>query len=613
MGDLRQGSRSWWRPALRPPYPNVCNSLGEKAGFFHDHHWWYSAGPARDEYQRVEPEIIAQLNILFTDTIPPILHIQLYMIGRSTDTARPTIMFFGQDKDARKKAKKTVDNSDLLCRLPGFRTGHQSEDPGRGNLISPASGDSTSDKSVTQSSLPEPSASQQHTKIDQRASVSNDRGFQFIVGGSLRELKSKKNMTAVRKRAMREYLLNNYKDLTKPKRGDQTASSQVASEDLRLGGTSLHGVYFDASQPIGRVGMPIFVKQSVGPPRKATANVVFEGRKCWFLSVSHVFSDHTLATGHTTAEVDSDFDLGSGSETEDSNITSDATSRASISSPESLSRERSGSSSSDFAISSIWDQPTFDAHVPLENSTEHDSGKIQDHNMQLEQVQGPGGSTKRSFALDWILIEITNPEFVRALSDVKLIAQTLAGSIEQVSATPSSTVVIWTSHGRVTGQLMDETVCMRLPHSATFERLQSIKLNIPLHWGDCGSMVSFAGSTEPHGFVVASSSDRSIAYITSASRVLADSWTHWDVFAPIPANRALGHALRSTDNPTPLIRPLDPTRLDAYKEYPCPLFKSFGLGVDPFRLMFQNPYHRVSVEQMKILCEYQIFAVERSY
>jgi hypothetical protein len=39
-----------------------------------------------------------------------------------------------------------------------------------------------------------------------------------------------------------------------------------------------------------------------------------------------------------------------------------------------------------------------------------------------------------------------------------------------------------------------------------------------------------------------------------------------------------------------------------YVREECPLFRSFGEGVDPFRTMFQSSYPRVSVERLKFLC-----------
>ncbi|KAF3000265.1 hypothetical protein E8E13_008092 [Curvularia kusanoi] len=39
-----------------------------------------------------------------------------------------------------------------------------------------------------------------------------------------------------------------------------------------------------------------------------------------------------------------------------------------------------------------------------------------------------------------------------------------------------------------------------------------------------------------------------------------------------------------------------------YVREACPLFRSFGEGVDPFRTMFQSIYPRVSVERLKFLC-----------
>jgi hypothetical protein len=46
------------------------------------------------------------------------------MIGFNLSSSKPTIMFFCEEKEPRKKAKKIIDNGGLLEGLPGYRTGH---------------------------------------------------------------------------------------------------------------------------------------------------------------------------------------------------------------------------------------------------------------------------------------------------------------------------------------------------------------------------------------------------------------------------------------------------------------------------------------------------------
>jgi hypothetical protein len=60
------------------------------------------------------------------------------MVGRDQVSAKPTIMFFCEDKEPRKRSKKIVNEGGLLRRLPGFRTGHRAKQPGIGLLVQPA-------------------------------------------------------------------------------------------------------------------------------------------------------------------------------------------------------------------------------------------------------------------------------------------------------------------------------------------------------------------------------------------------------------------------------------------------------------------------------------------
>jgi hypothetical protein len=47
-------------------------------------------------------------------------------------------MFFCQEKKPRKRAQRIINEGGLLNVLPGFRTGHQAQDPTLGHLILPA-------------------------------------------------------------------------------------------------------------------------------------------------------------------------------------------------------------------------------------------------------------------------------------------------------------------------------------------------------------------------------------------------------------------------------------------------------------------------------------------
>lgn len=121
-------------------YPQAYTCIGAKAGHFHGREWWYATGEAKDRFKTIESDILEQLKGVFSDSYCSIVHFQLYMIGHCEQTAVPTIMFFCEEKEPRKKAKNAIDDGGLLEGLPGFRTGHQTKQPNIGKLVMPATG-----------------------------------------------------------------------------------------------------------------------------------------------------------------------------------------------------------------------------------------------------------------------------------------------------------------------------------------------------------------------------------------------------------------------------------------------------------------------------------------
>ncbi|KAF1842935.1 uncharacterized protein K460DRAFT_432368 [Cucurbitaria berberidis CBS 394.84] len=328
------------------------------------------------------------------------------MIGRSVDSAIPTIMFFCEEKEPRKKAKNAIEEGGFLERLPGFRLGHQAKQPDVGSLIQPA------------------------TENDGAQSLS----------------------------------LNN----------------------------SVLDVYFDSTRPILADGMPIFVKHTNGLLRQATANAVFKGHRYVYMSVSHVFVDSIPYARRSTADSDSEYDFGSGTELEDYDDCIDATSRGSISSPEESSEDQLDLAASGSGSSALMNETALTQRVL------HD------------RVSSPTGIIR------------VNPRLKTEHSDKALVVVT--PPIESLEPT---SIITHTSHGTISGLLSNNATHMRLPGSNTFQKVYQIALDAPLIWGDCGSVVIDLATSEPYGYIVASSMTKRIAYIMVASEafeILEVSW-----------------------------------------------------------------------------------------
>ncbi|KAF7679307.1 hypothetical protein GT037_003055 [Alternaria burnsii] len=285
------------------------------------------------------------------------------MIGRSVDSAIPTILFFCEGKEPRKKAKKTIDEGGLLGKLAGFRTGHLAKLPGIGRLIQPAAG----------------------------------------------------------------------------------------NEDIRqsTGSGMISDVYFDPSAPIKAIAMPIFIKQVGNILRKATANAVFEGEKCVYLSVSHVFFGDVSSPPAVSTTSDSEFDYGSGTEDEDDDRCMDATSRASVSSLE--------EGSDDQSESPTCKSTSTTSPVPSVQSDQEFP--------DVADLVLLGHLTTYSVDLDWAVIDVCHIGVYSAISQLKTDVQ--SGSIQGklISSTENMEIVAHTSRGLVHGQLSHTATYMRLPNN----------------------------------------------------------------------------------------------------------------------------------------------------
>ncbi|CAI9631625.1 unnamed protein product [Alternaria burnsii] len=334
-------------------------------------------------------------------------------------------MFFCEEKEPRKKAKKTIDEGGLLGKLAGFRTGHLAKLPGIGRLIQPAAG----------------------------------------------------------------------------------------NEDIRqsTGSGMISDVYFDPSAPIKAIAMPIFVKQVGNILRKATANAVFEGEKCVYLSVSHVFFGDVSSPPAVSTTSDSEFDYGSGTEDEDDDRCMDATSRASVSSLEEGSDDQSESPT---CKSTSTTSPVPSAQSDQEFPDVADLVLL-------------GHLTTYSVDLDWAVIDVCHIGVYSAISQLKTDVQ--SGSIQGklISSTENMEIVAHTSRGLVHGQLSHTATYMRLPNSTSFQQVYQATLASALEWGDCGVEILDTVTSQPYGHVVVSSALREVVYIAPATYVFQKSGTRW--------------------------------------------------------------------------------------
>ncbi|KAK4459672.1 hypothetical protein QBC42DRAFT_182786, partial [Cladorrhinum samala] len=118
---------------------------------FRDIYCWDAKGEARLAFDtRLVHDVASFLRNNFPQVCESgtILELELLMIGRSAEKAKPTVMLISEDKAERKRAFEMVKKSGILARYPGFELGHSD----LGNLI-PLSGSAPSVLSTNEGPL----------------------------------------------------------------------------------------------------------------------------------------------------------------------------------------------------------------------------------------------------------------------------------------------------------------------------------------------------------------------------------------------------------------------------------------------------------------------------
>ncbi|KAH4639700.1 hypothetical protein HBH81_094080 [Parastagonospora nodorum] len=460
-------------------YPGVQTCLGSFIGISNERHWWYATGKAREDFEAVEAYVQEQLEADMKDSYRSTVYFKLFMIGRDEISAKPTIMFFCEEKEPRERAKKVLDKRGLLLRLPGFRTGHQSEQPITGPLVQPAD-------------------------------------------------------------------VSENKDLS-PERVDHLTEA-----------------YYDPQGSVGALGMAIFAKHRNGRWRKATAYRVYQGEKCFLMSVSHIFVEQTLSDRDGTLDNDGDYDFGSDC-----------------------------SSDTGEQVQPIQTVNTSKTMMDVRDSEQHDSSRSpslnsntqngpKDESNQFFITKNEDGSAfkplgvllKLSADQDWVLIDVRD-DFVaiRLETDISisknLSVASMTGSVREVK--------YWTTLRAdgiqigFRGTLSESRTYMRLPGSLTFRTVYHVDLEEPINWGDCGGLVCDVETGSLYGHVVASSGDMRRAYIIPSRDVFNSSGTMWHPSAPTPLSPSAPEQMRSgygTMPSAPLMMPQKPNSTAKYSSWP---------------------------------------------
>ncbi|KAI1323693.1 hypothetical protein F5Y16DRAFT_403139 [Xylariaceae sp. FL0255] len=126
----------------KPSWPNPEKSVGTAFGPIPKTKlsYWSTKGPAQEAYQKLLPKLQCVL-LERQGRIPncDFLWFSPYMIGQSTSTSAPFIMFSSEQRQQRRMAMKHIKKSKMLEEYPGMQTGEWPEPPHIGRQIQMAS------------------------------------------------------------------------------------------------------------------------------------------------------------------------------------------------------------------------------------------------------------------------------------------------------------------------------------------------------------------------------------------------------------------------------------------------------------------------------------------
>jgi hypothetical protein len=119
----------------RRRWENPRSSIGERREVFTNKRGtftcWEAVGSVREKWNRLRPEIKEHVERACESG--PALRLEIFMIGRTEDTAAPKVLICSQDSTVRRGARKAIEESGILDSYPGFGLGDSPRPPGEGS------------------------------------------------------------------------------------------------------------------------------------------------------------------------------------------------------------------------------------------------------------------------------------------------------------------------------------------------------------------------------------------------------------------------------------------------------------------------------------------------
>jgi hypothetical protein len=301
----------------------------------------------------------------------------------------------------------------------------------------------------------------------------------------------------------------------------------VAMENLgttRLLDSAKHEVYVDTRDEFRSVGMPVYVSNGPNSFRKATANLVSNGRRYAFITAAHALP---TTSEQSTEATDSFRNEGEGSSSYEEEDEEEV-----LGLPEDFDSPGAGRQCG-------YDTFTDSRYGQYELPRPSETQSARDRSLRLlgrvEQILDDSDCMVISTAVKYTgpAIGVSNPE------------------VEQMPAvrcgSPSKPTVVMalTCHGAIHGLLSDVPSLMMLPGTSFYQAVYTIVCEGEIKMGDCGTMVIDAVTKELYGFIFGYTKVGRIAYMATGEHVISaiQKSGDWKLCGAEPINCKFHHPI----------------------------------------------------------------------
>jgi hypothetical protein len=453
------------------------SSLGRPVARFGQRRFcWEAKGSHRKKFdQEISLKIIKILDSHF-DSIPGTdqFTLSLYMVGKSTFTARPTIMLISRNEQSRKGVKKAIIQSGMLSQYPDFGTEYVNKDPGCSNIVPLTSGPPASSDCAT-------------LAMDDMKTILYDASIPIVSMGVpiyISNSSSLRPATANLVRVGDQIFFQTVHHAFRAFPVGLDMASVTLEEDLVIDSDSETEDDHDYEAQIE-------VTTSVGSRSPDTLSCL-----------ESQYSGHSRQPSNTQRH---------------STLMSSAKGRVSLQdrvTGKAALDDTTGqlSMATNDVIANLVDfAPTdrmFEAREPVLPSP--------------ETLSVLGRRVEESIEYDLALIEITDQKLKDTLETLLKNGRMATLAYNRIASKPEDDARVYTytaSGGKICGVLSANPSYTRLSAGASFQKVYVVRLDGPLAKGDCGSAIIDANTGSTYGHLVAGCKTTGTAYILAAGQV----------------------------------------------------------------------------------------------